>query len=204
MFKRALLLILLSFTGLTQAESVGYETLDPAQPTQNQAKIEVIEFFWYGCPHCYSLEPLLNQWLATKPENVEFIRQPAAFNPTWAQHAKAYLTAEALGVAEKMHADFFDAIQTKKQKLVSEADLAAFFVKHGVAKADFESNYDSFFVATKLAKATAMAGKYGLSGVPALIVNGKYKISGSTAGSHEGMIKVLKQLIIQETPAATK
>ncbi len=112
----SLLILLFSCSALLKAESVGYESLSPAQPTHNPDKIEVIEFFWYGCPHCYSFEPVLEKWVQNLPKNVEFIRQPAVFSDLWGKHAKAYFTAEALGVVDKVHADFFDAIQNKKQK----------------------------------------------------------------------------------------
>ena len=191
----------LSFATLTQAESLGYQTLSPAQPTQNQDKVEVIEFFWYGCPHCYSLEPEMKKWLKTKPANVEFIRQPAIFSSLWGKHAKAYLVAEALGVVDKVHDDFFDAIQTKKLKLTSEDQLAKFFVEHGVDETQFRNTFNSFLIDSKLRQAKAMAPRYGITGVPALIINGKYKTNGPLAKSHENMIKVMDQLIQQESQA---
>lgn len=196
-----LFLFLFSFATFTQAESLGYETLSPAQPTQNQDKIEIIEFFWYGCPHCYTLEPLIEEWLKTKPDNVEFIRQPAVFSSLWGKHAKAYFVAEALGIVDKVNADFFDAIQNKKQKLTSEDQLAKFFVKHGVDEAEFRSTFNSFLIDTKLRQAKAMAPRYGITGVPAIIINGKYKTTGPIAKSHENMIKVMDQLIQQESKA---
>ncbi len=199
MLKKIIFLCLFSFTTLTQAESLGYETLSPAQPTQNQDKIEVIEFFWYGCPHCYTLEPLMEKWLKTMPDNVEFIRQPAVFNDVWGKHAKAYFVAEALGVVDKVHADLFDEIQNKKQKLTSEDDLAKFFVARGVDETKFRDAYNSFLVDSKLRQAKAMGPRYGLTGVPALIINGKYKTTGVLAKSHENMIKVMNQLIKQES-----
>jgi thiol:disulfide interchange protein DsbA len=164
---------------------------------QNPDKIEVIEFFWYGCPHCYSLEPAMQAWLKTKPANVEFIRQPAVFSDVWGKHAKAYYVAEALDVVEKVHADFFDAIQNKKQKLVTEDELAKFFAAHGVKDEDFRAAYSSFLVDSKMRQAEAIAGRYGITGVPALIVNGKYKVTASTAKSQENMINVTNQLIQQ-------
>ncbi len=194
-------LLFLSFTSLSQAESLGYQTLSPAQPTQNKDKIEVIEFFWYGCPHCYHFEPVLEKWLKTKPANVEFIRQPAIFSSLWGKHAKAYFVAEALGVVDKVHADFFDAIQNKKQKLTSEDELAKFFVAHGVDEAKFREAYNSFLVDSKLRQAKAMAPRYGITGVPAIIINGKYKTNGPLAKSQENMIKVMNQLIQQEAQA---
>ncbi|MEY3190222.1 MAG: hypothetical protein RIS10_339, partial [Pseudomonadota bacterium] len=105
MIKKILPIVLLLFCSFLQAEPKGYEIISPAQPTQHPDKIEVIEFFWYGCPHCYSFEPLLDKWSKNLPKNVEFIRQPAAFNELWSKHAKAYYTAEALGVVDKVHAD---------------------------------------------------------------------------------------------------
>jgi len=199
MLKKFIFFFLFSFTTLTQAESLGYETISPAQPTQNQDKIEIIEFFWYGCPHCYSLEPLMEKCIKTLPDNVEFIRQPAVFSDVWGKHAKAYFVAEALGVVDKVHADFFDEIQNKKQKLTSEDDLAKFFVAHGVDETKFRDAYNSFLVDSKLRQAKAMGPRYGLTGVPALIINGKYKTTGVLAKSHENMIKVMNQLIKQES-----
>lgn len=200
MIRKFALWALLSFSTLVQAEG-GYEAISPAQPVQNPDKIEVIEFFWYGCPHCYSLEPALQAWLKKKPANVEFIHQPAVFSEVWGKHAKAYYTAEALGLNDKLHADFFDAIQNKKQKLLTEDDLAKFFVEHGVKDEDFRAAYGSFIVDTKLRQAESMAGRYGITGVPALIVNGKYKITASTAKSQENMLTVLDELIKQESKA---
>ncbi|MCK5191058.1 MAG: thiol:disulfide interchange protein DsbA/DsbL [Methylococcales bacterium] len=201
MLKKLIFLLFLSFSTFSQAESLGYETLSPAQPTQNQDKIEVIEFFWYGCPHCYSLEPAIEKWLKTKPDNVEFIRQPAIFNSLWGKHAKAYFVAEALGVVDKVHADFFDAIQNKKQKLTTEDQLAKFFVAHGVDETEFRNTFNSFLVDAKLRQAKAMAPRYGITGVPAIIINGKYKTNGPLAKSQENIIKVMDRLIRKETLA---
>ncbi len=194
-----LFIFLFSFTTLLQAEDKGYDILSPAQPVTNPEKIEVLEFFWYGCPHCYYLEPALNAWLATKPENVDYIRQPAAFNQQWTDHAKAFFVAKTLNIVDKVHGDFFDAIQNKKQKLQSEADLADFFVAHGVKKEKFHEIFNSFAVDAKVRQAKVMTVRYGVQGVPALVVNGKYKISSKSAGGQKNMTKVLEQLIIQET-----
>ncbi|MCQ8127860.1 thiol:disulfide interchange protein DsbA/DsbL [Methylomonas rivi] len=200
MLKKIAFLALFCLTGLARAEG-GYEAVSPAQPVQNPDKIEVIEFFWYGCPHCYSLEPSLAAWLKTKPANVEFIRQPAVFSDLWGKHAKAFFTAEALGVGEKVHADFFDAIQNKKQKLTSEDELGKFFAAHGVKDEDFRAAYNSFMVDAKMRQAETMAARYGISGVPAIIVNGKYRVTATTAKSQENMIAVTSQLIQQESQA---
>ena len=197
--KAGLLLSLIVFSSLSFAPGEGQKDLAAIQPTQDPTKVEVIEFFWYGCPHCYQFEPLVEKWHSNLPENVVFIRQPAVFSKVWAQHAKAYFTAEVLGVVDKVHADLFYAIQVKKQKLTSEEDLAEFFVAHGVDKAAFHDAYNSFIVDTKMRQAKTMGPRYGITGVPAVVVNGKYLVNGKTAGSHEGMIKVINELIVQES-----
>ncbi len=201
MLKKIIFFLVFSFASLAQAEDLGYQTISPAQPTQNADKIEVIEFFWYGCPHCYSLEPSMEKWLKNKPENVEFIRQPAIFSKLWGKHAKAYFVAEALGVVDKVHADLFYAIQSKKQKLTSEDQLAKFFAERGVDEAQFRATYNSFLIDAKMRQAKQMAPRYGITGVPALIINGKYLTNGPLAKSHENMIKVMNQLIAQESQA---
>ena len=195
----SLIVLLFLFSTLLRAESTAYEIITPAQPTHDPAKIEVIEFFWYGCPHCYDFEPMLSKWKENLPANVEFIRLPAAFNETWTKHAKAYYTAEALGIVDKIHTDFFEAVQNKKEELETEEQLAKFFVAHGVKEADFHEAFNSFPVDAKIRQAPAMASRYGITGVPAIIINGKYKTNGKIAGSHEKMIEVMNQLIQQES-----
>lgn len=186
------------------AEPVGYELVTPAQPTHDASKVEVIEFFWYGCPHCFDFEPTLAKWVKSLPKNVEFIRQPAVFSELWGKHAKAYYTAEALGVVDKIHQDFFDTIQIKKEHLETEEQLAKFFAAHGIVEADFKKAYNSFPVDMKVRQAGVTAGKYGISGVPAIVINGKYKTSGPLAGSHEKMIEIMNKLIAQESGSAKK
>jgi thiol:disulfide interchange protein DsbA len=181
------------------ATTTGYELVTPAQPTRDVNKVEVIEFFWYGCPHCFDFEPTLAKWVKTLPSNVIFIRQPAVFSDLWSKHAKAYYTAEALGVVDKVHQDFFDAIQIKKEHLETEEQLGKFFAAHGVSESDFKAAYSSFLVDTKVRQAAQLAAKYGISGVPAIVINGKYKTSGPVAGSHEKMIEVMNTLIKQES-----
>jgi len=186
---------------VAEEETTGYEILASPQPTQNPDKVEVIEFFWYGCPHCYDFEPILESWVKKIPTNVDFIRQPAAFSDLWAKHAKAFYVAQALGVLDKVHADFFDTLQNKHQKLETEEQLGAFFTAHGVKEADFHDAYNSFLVDTKVRQAAVTPARYGVTGVPVLIVNGKYKVDGKSAGSHEKMIEVVNRLIKKESAA---
>lgn len=196
---KASLLSLLIFTGVSLAAEKGYKNLATPQATQVAEKVEVIEFFWYGCPHCYQFEPYIKEWSANLPENVVFIRQPAVFSSVWAKHAKAYFTAEALGVVDEVHADLFYAIQVNKQKLTSEDELAKFFVAQGIDKAAFNDAYHSFIVDTKMRQAKAMGPRYGITAVPAIVVNGKYLVNGRTAGSHQNIIKVINELSVQES-----
>jgi thiol:disulfide interchange protein DsbA len=178
---------------------VDYDLVNPPQPTADPTKIEVLEFFWYGCPHCYHFEPDLNAWLKKKPESVLFIRQPAVFNAHWAAHAKAFFTAEALGVLDKLHADFYDAIQNKKQALETEDDLAKFFKEHGIAEAEFRKTYKSFAVDAKTRQAEGLAAKYGVTGTPSLVINGKYVVSPGKAKSFARMIEITDALIKEES-----
>ena len=207
----SLVFLLIAFTGPSLAAEtprakaadaeLHYDVVNPPHPTNDPTKIEVLEFFWYGCPHCYHFEPYIKDWLKTKPANVVFIRQPAIFNPHWAAHAKAFFTAESLGVLDKVHEDFYDAIQNKKETLESEADLAKFFVAHGVKEEDFHKAYKSFAVDAKMRQAETLAPSYGIDGTPTLIVNGKYRIGAGKAKSFEMMIETVKALIKQESAA---
>ncbi|MFM8332030.1 MAG: thiol:disulfide interchange protein DsbA/DsbL [Candidatus Methylumidiphilus sp.] len=195
----------LSFAAEAPQAGEVYDVISPAHPTADPSKIEVVEFFWYGCPHCYHFEPHIKAWLKTKPANVVFIRQPAVFNPHWAAHAKAFYTAEALGVLDKLHDDFYDAIQNKKETLESEADLAKFFAAHGVKEEDFHKAYKSFAVDAKMRQAEGKghpsAFSYGVDGTPALIVNGKYRIGAAKAKNFDKMIEATNDLIKRESVA---
>lgn len=184
----------------TFEEGEEYELVTPAQPTTASSdKIEVVEVFWYGCPHCYQFEPFVNRWLKTKPKNVEFIRMPGIFRPAWALHARAYYTAQVLGVFNKVHDAIFEATHELKRPLTSEAALAEFFAEHGVNKEEFSKVFRSFAVDSKVRRATDMSRRYGISGVPALIVNGKYRTSGHMAGSNANAFKVVDFLIKKES-----
>ena len=180
-------------------EGIEYKTVSPRVANHiDEKKSEVVELFWYGCPHCFDFEPDLHKWLKTKPKNVNFVRMPAVFNKRWEMHARAYYTAEVLGVLDKIHQPLFDAMNLKKQKMASSGELAAFFVKHGVSKETFIETFNSFSVDSKVRRATDMTKRYGIDGVPTLIVNGKYRTSGSLAGGRKNMLKVVDHLIKQE------
>ena len=196
------LLVSLLLTGpLTAAEySEGkqYLRLANPQPTSASDKIEVVELFWYGCPHCFELEPHIQQWLETKPDDVVFVRMPAVLGPRWELLAKGFYTAELLGVDDKVHTALFEALHEKKQKINDEAALQAFFVNHGVSAEDFRNTFGSFAVSVKSNNAKAMTRRYALTGVPTIIINGKFSTGGRQAGSNANIIKVVDYLVAQE------
>jgi thiol:disulfide interchange protein DsbA len=180
-------------------EGQHYERVAPAQPTATKNKVEVVEMFWYGCPHCYRLEPFVQRWLKTKPANVEFVRLPGMFRPSWEIHARAYYTAEALGVVDKVHEPMFEAIHEQKQPMDNEAAIMALFKAHGVDEKDFKRVFHSFAVETKLRRARDMGGRYGANGVPTLIVNGKYRTGAQEAGGNARVFQVVDHLVKQES-----
>ncbi len=199
------LLVGLSFSLITNAEGfqegVDYKLLSKPQSTVDKSKVEVREFFWYGCPHCYHFEPTLAEWLKTVPSDVSFVRTPAVFRDSWREHAKAYFTAKSLGVTDKIHADLFDAYHRKGKKTDTEEALEAFFVERGVDKKDFRdkaSGFNGFSVDMKLRNAMSKPAKYGITGVPAVVVNGKYRVTGSMAKSYPRMMEIVDYLIKKE------
>ncbi|WP_022947639.1 thiol:disulfide interchange protein DsbA/DsbL [Methylohalobius crimeensis] len=175
-----------------------YENLNPPRSTEDPAKVEVIEFFWYGCPHCNRFDPYLEDWAKDKPDDVAFKRQPVIFGRNWAPQARAYFTAEVLGMVDTIHSDFFKAMHVDKKSMSGEEELATFFVDHGVEREAFKNAFHSFAVDMKMRQAEVVAAEYGITGVPALVVNGKYKVTGRTAKSYDNMITVLKKLVEQE------
>jgi len=180
-------------------ENVQYELVLPAQPTTTDNKVEVVEMFWYGCPHCNNLEPYVNRWLKKMPSNAQFVRIPAIFQPSWEMHARAYYTAEILGVLDKTHSAMFEAIHQQHQHLSSDADFQKFFEQHGVSANDFNRVFHSFAVEAKIRRAKDMTQRYGIHGVPSLIVNGKYRTSAQLAGGNAEIFKVVNYLVGLET-----
>ena len=180
-------------------EGVHYERIVPAQPTSTVDKVEVLEIFWYGCPHCFRFEPYVERWLRKKPENAQFVRLPGIFRPSWEVGARAYYTAELLGVFDKLHKPIFNAIHLQKRQLNTEEAMRDLFAENGVDKKDFIKTYNSFAVGTRLRRAKTMTSRYGIDGVPAIIVAGKYRLSAKSAGSNAEMLKVINFLVEKES-----
>ena len=197
----ALALLLAAWAGASNALAAeGYELVTPPQPTTaEKGQVEVVELFWYGCPHCYRLEPYVERWLKRKPKNVKFVRMPGMFRPSWEIHGRAYYTAEILGVVDKVHRPMFEAIHERKQRMNTEAAIMALFKQHGVSEKDFKRVFHSFAVETKIRRAKDMGRRYGARGVPALIVNGKYRTGAQEAGGNARVFKVVNQLVKKES-----
>ena len=188
------------------AEGEHYRTLARALPRSagDDGKVEVLEFFWYGCPHCYRLEPYLEAWAnESMPENAEFVQVPAALNPSWKVHARAFYVAKSLGVLDTVHGALMEAIHVDGKRLDEKQSLSEFFVNQGVDKADFEKAYDSFAVETGLRRAAFLAERAGINSVPSVIVAGKYETSVSMAGGHEQLLEVIDYLVAQEAEDAS-
>ncbi len=201
---KSLFALLLGVLAVGGAAAEPWVALPQPQPTRNPARVEVIEFFWYGCPHCYDAEPRVTSWLKKQPAEVEFVRMPAIFNPRWAVLGRAYYAMQHLKLGDKEHRALFDAIHRDRRNLNDEASLTEFFATLGVPAETFRAAFNDFDVDGKVRRANQMTASYGLEGVPAFIVNGKYRIDGTTAGSEAGMFEALDQLVAQELKSLKK
>jgi protein dithiol oxidoreductase (disulfide-forming) len=205
---RLLLMLVLSISMVAacaeqgQAEfdaGIDYAVLPHPVPTHvAPGKVQVVEMFWYGCPHCFHFEPFIQKWLANKPEAAEFVRVPAALNSNWIADARAYYAAESLGVVDKLHEPLFNAIHEQHRRINSEDALARFAASQGIDEAAFRKAMNSFYVNTKLRQSVDLAQQYMVDGVPMIIVNGKYKVTGAMAGSYGRMIEITNYLVAKE------
>ena len=199
----ALLLMSLSAQseGFQYEEGTHYAVLEVAIKTRDPDAIEVTEYFSYGCPHCYRLEPLIKQWKQDLPADVEFNRTPAIWGVSgYELYARTYYTALALGVLDKVHSPLFNAIHGERRRLLDLEAMAGFMAERGVDPVEFVKTYtDSFGVKAQYQQAIARQRIYRAVGVPALIVNGKYRIEAGMVGrSNLGMLQVANYLIEKE------
>jgi thiol:disulfide interchange protein DsbA len=164
-------------------------------------KIEVVELFWYGCPHCYAFEPTINPWVEKLPKDVNFKRIPAMFGGPWDAHGQLFLTLEAMGVEHKVHNAVFEAIQKQGKRLTKPEDMADFVATQGVDKDKFLATFNSFAIKGQIEAAKKLAVAYGVQGVPTMIVNGKYRFDLGTTGGPEATLNVADQLIAKERAA---
>jgi thiol:disulfide interchange protein DsbA len=176
-----------------------YTRLSPTQPTSSNAdQVEVAEVFWYGCPHCFDFDPLLERWRAQQPSSVNFVRVPAVWNPLLQLHARAFYTAEALGKGAEMHAEFFREIHERDNRLESEAKLEEFFARFGIDAGAFKTAFDSFAVQAKLQRADELNRRYRIESVPTIVVNGKYTTDAPQVGSYEELLMLVDELVAAE------
>lgn len=175
-----------------------YMVLDKPVPTDMPAgKIEVIEFFWYSCPHCFAFEPAFERWAKTLPADVVMKRVPVFFRDDFFPQQKLYYALEEMGLVDKLHTKVFDAIHTQKQPLNRDDTITAWVVKQGVDKAKFLAAYNSFSVNAKAKRAAQIQDQYKLEGVPAIGVAGKYYIDGNLAGNMDRALVVADYLVAQ-------
>ncbi|HSU76115.1 MAG TPA: thiol:disulfide interchange protein DsbA/DsbL [Burkholderiales bacterium] len=173
-----------------------YSELNPPQPVDTDGKkIEVVEFFWYGCPHCYNLEPLLENWVKKLPPDVQFRPIPAVFNERWALDASIFYTFEALGVLPKLHRPFFDSIHRDHLRTDDQAAMTEWLQKHGVEPKKFYETMKSFSVQSKTRRAAQLSVAYKIDGTPAMAVQGRYTVSADQGGSREGMLETVSFLV---------
>lgn len=182
-------------------EGKQYVTIEPAVQVSAPGKIEVVELFWYGCPHCYQFEPTLNPWVEQLPEDVHFVRIPAMFGGVWNVHGQMFLALESMGVEHKVHSAVFEAIHKGGQKLATPEQMAEFLATQGVDQDAFLKAYNSFGVKAQVEKAKKLAAAYQISGVPVLVVNGKYRFDIGSSGGPQQALDVADQLIDKERAA---
>ncbi len=171
-----------------------YVPLSQPQPTYSGKRVEVIEFFWYGCPHCFHLEPALNRWLKTLPKDVAFRRVPALASPGWRPLAKAYYALSALNLLPKLNDKLFKAIHVTRE-VTGETSLFDWVARQGIKRSQFVAAYRSFTVQNDVLHAKEMTRAYGIDGVPTLVVDGKYATSPAMTGGYPRLFATLDYLI---------
>ncbi len=195
-----LLSLLLVSAAVASSVDEGIDYRRVTEPARAEAgdDVEVLELFWYGCPHCYQLEPYIDRWLEQKPAGVSFRRMPAAASPRWVPHARAYFAAEQLGVLDKLHVPLFRALHDERRKIFTDEQIIAFAAEQGIDESAFREAYNSFPVDMQVRKSADLVRRYAIEGVPAIVVNGKYLTSATQTGSNTRMFEVIDHLVAEE------
>jgi protein dithiol oxidoreductase (disulfide-forming) len=186
-------------TAMAQArqfkEGKDFKRLDkPVTPDAPAGKVDVIEFFWYSCPHCNAFEPVFDAWVKAAPKDLSVRRMPVAFNASFVPQQKLYYTLEGMGKLEELHTKVFRAIHVEKQKLAKDDEILAWVTKQGVDVAKFKEVYGSFSVSNQVRRASQLQDAYGVEGVPSMGVAGKYYTDGTMAGSMQTVLQVVEHL----------
>jgi thiol:disulfide interchange protein DsbA len=199
-------LALVSMSACAQAGAEPYQSgthyfpIDPPQPTSAGDKVEVVEIFSYACIHCAHFEPHVQAWKSKMPANAAFSYLPAIFNPSWETMARAYYAGEVLGIADKAHQDLFDGIHVRRDVRNLE-DIAKIYAKHGKTEQQFLDATKSFAVEMKVNRAKQMVPRYGVDGTPTVVVAGKYRVTGGSAGGLDKVFDVVNFLVAKEAAA---
>lgn len=180
-------------------EDVHYTSTAKRLATSDENIVEVVELFSYSCPHCFRLDPQVQKWKETLPENVKFVHVPAIFRDSWMELAKVFYTAEVTGDLDTLHPLLFNAIHVEKRRLLTEDQLLDFVAEQGIDRDMFKKTMGSMSVKSKVKKALIMSQTSGITGVPAMVVNGKFRTSGPEAGGMEEMLNVVDFLIQKES-----
>ncbi len=180
-------------------EGVHYFKLPQAVRTADPEKVEVVELFGYTCPHCNNFEPMIAHWHKTQPEGVNFVRLPVVFNRSWEPYARAYYASELMKTLDKTHQATFDAIHIQRQRLNNEKAISDFYTDLGVDTAAFGKMFNSFAVNMKLKQGESKVRGYAITGVPSMVVNGKYRVTVESAGGQKEMLDVVNYLVEQES-----
>lgn len=176
-------------------EGVHYRTLSKPVVTADPDKIEVLELFWYGCPHCDQLDPAIKAWAGELPNDVNFVHMPVVFGRSWEMHARIFWVAKSLGVLDEMHGPLFNAIHREDLRLQRLEDVVEFFERFGVAPDVVRRELVGFGTESQLRLTDSRARTYGIQGVPAIVVNGRYVTGVSQAGGEEQLFKLMNELI---------
>jgi len=185
-------------------EGQHYKVLANPTMARDASKVEVVEVFWYGCGHCNHFEPTVQAWKKSVQADVDFYQLPAQFSRQWKVHAELFYLTHALKVNDKVHQAIFDQIHKKRNPLLNKDDQKEFLAGYGVSEADFDKYDDSFGVRRQLKMADQMVRNYAISGVPAIIVNGKYVVNASSAGGMDKIFGVVNFLIEKERKTLKK
>jgi thiol:disulfide interchange protein DsbA len=187
-----------AFAQMAFIEGTDYKLITPPVKTSQPDAVVVTEVFWYGCPHCFRFEPYAQKLAAELPDGAVFEQVPSSINSRWSEHARAYYSFKLMGVLDEIHEQFFDAIHLKRQRLDNVDAIAQFVAEQGLDEKAFREYYYSFPVETQIRKNAQKEKGYGHDGVPAVIINGKYLVSASLAGSNERMVQIINFLVDKE------
>jgi len=192
-------LMLATFASTSSAAP--YALVDPAQNTADSEKVEVLEFFWLGCPHCYQFEPAIEAWKADKPDYVAFVREAPPLNPSWENHSRGFYAAQILGYEQEFVVAMFKAIHENKKRMRDPEKIAELAAGLGMDKEKFLASMESFGVRAKVNRAIQLAKGAGVQGVPSILINGKYRTGGRLAGGNQGIIAVINDRVEFERKA---